>query len=294
MIPCFNEEATIGSVVLKARQYVDEVVVVDDGSVDDSVNVAKFAGANVIRHGGNRGYGAVMQTCFKYARMNNFDILTILDGDGQHDANNIPAVMKPVLEKKVDVCIGSRFIGNNGGNIPRYRRFGNDIITRFTNAGSKKKHRVSDSQSGFRAYSKKAINVLNPKDHDMGACSEILMEGSRNNLEYEEVSIDCRYDLNGSTKKPLNHGIGVIVSILKYLEVEHALLFFGIPGLIMFILGLISGLNILLVYKQSGYIPFGPSIITAVLLMLGMLSGITGLILHAVINANRRDYRYYI
>ena len=291
MIPCYNEEVSIGSVVLKAKQYVDEVVVVDDGSIDDSVSIAKWAGANVISHGGNRGYGAAMKTCFKYARDNDFDVLTVLDGDGQHDADSIPTVMNPVLEKKVDVSIGSRFLGDNGGNVPRYRRFGNSVITKVTNVGAKKKHRVFDTQSGFRAYSKKAIGVINPMDFDMGACSEILLQGSKKNLEYEEVPIDCRYDVDGSTKKPVNHGIGVIISIFKFLEIEHSLLFFGVPGFIMFMIGLIFGLNVLLVYNESGFFPFGPSIISAVLLMIGMLSGVTGLILHAVINANRRDYR---
>lgn len=293
-IPCYNEEATIGSVVLKAKQYVDEIVVVDDGSIDDSVKVAGYAGATVLRHGGNKGYGTAIQSCFRYARENNFDVLTILDGDGQHDADNIPTVMAPVLEKKVDVCIGSRFIDDNGDNIPLHRKFGIRFLTRLTNAGSKEKHKITDGQSGFRAYSRKAIELLNPKDNDMGASAEILMQGRKKNLAYEEVPISCRYDLDGSTKKPVNHGVGVIVSILKYLEVEHALLFFGVPGLILFILGLITGLNVFLSYKTTGFLPFGPTILMAMLLFTGILSGITGLILHAVINANRRDHGDYV
>jgi len=290
MIPCYNEEATIGSVVLKAKQYVDKVVVVDDGSIDDSVKVAEYAGATVLKHGGNRGYGASIRSCFKYARENDFDVLTILDGDGQHDADNIPTVMTPVLEKKIDVCIGSRFADKNGNNIPLHRRFGIRTLTTLTNAGSKKKHRVTDGQSGFRAYSRKAIKNLNPKDPDMGASAEILLDGSKKNLSYEEVPVNCRYDLDGSTKKPVNHGLGVIVSILKYLEVEHSLLFFGVPGLILFVLGLITGLNVFFSYRQTGFLPFGPTIFMAIFLFIGMLSGVTGLILHAVINANRRDF----
>ena len=218
MIPCFNEEATIGSVVLKAKQYVDEVVVIDDGSIDNTAKIAEFAGAIVIKHGGNKGYGAAIQSCFTYARKNNFDILTILDGDGQHDADQLPSVMKPVIEDNVDVSIGSRFIDNNGHDIPLYRRFGIGLLTRMTNVGSKDKHRITDGQSGFRAYSKKAIKMLNPKDNDMGASAEILMQGRKRDLSYKEVPINCRYDLDGSTKKPVNHGVGVIVSMLHYLE----------------------------------------------------------------------------
>lgn len=290
MIPCYNEEATIGSVILKAKQHVDEVVVVDDGSIDNSILVAEYAGAKVLSHGGNKGYGAAIQSCFKYARENDFDVLTILDGDGQHDAYEIPTVIKPVLENKVDVCIGSRFVNNNGGYIPLYRRFGIGILTRITNTGSGEKHKITDSQSGFRAYSKKAIKLLNPKDYDMGVSAEILMQGRKKDLEYDEVPINCRYDLNGSTKRPVGHGLGVILSILQYLEVEHALLFFGLPGFILFILGLITGFNAFLSYRATGYLPFGPTILMAILLFTGMLAGITGLILHAVINANRRNY----
>ena len=87
--------------------------------------------------------------------------------------------------------------------------------------------------------------------------------------------------------------MGVIVSILKYLEVEHALLVFGLPGLILFFLGLITGFNVFLSYKASGYLPFGPTILMAMFLFIGMLMGVTGLILHAVINASRKDFGRY-
>jgi len=287
-IPCFNVGHTIGSVVLKAKCYVDEVLVVDDGSTDDTVKVSEYAGAKVLKHNGNNGYGAAIQSCFRYARKNNFDVMTILDGDGQHDAEFIPDVMKPVIEEKVDVSIGSRFIDGNGRNVPRYRRFGIGVLTRFTNAGSKDRHRVTDGQSGFRAYSKNAINRIIPKDNDMGISAEILMQGRKKNLEYKEIPIDCRYDLDGSTKKPFGHGIGVIFSILQYLEVQHSLLFFGVPGMIMLIAGLLVGLNVFLSYRSSGFLPFGPTIIMVMLLVIGVLSGMTGLILHAVINAQRR------
>ena len=147
-IPCFNEEATIGSVVIKAKRYVDEVLVVDDGSIDDTANVAKEAGATVIRHGGNRGYGAAIQSCIKYAREHDFDAMVILDGDGQHDANEIPTVLKPILEGKADISVGSRFLEErHKKKVPLYRRFGIKVITWFTNLGSGKSKRVVDGQS---------------------------------------------------------------------------------------------------------------------------------------------------
>src|SRR5205809_2660836 len=124
-IPAYNEGPTIGSVVLKARQFASEVVVNDDGSTDDTANTAALAGANVIRHPTNMGYGAAIKTCLDYARGSGADILVILDGDGQHRAELIPLVAAPVVKGEADVSIGSRFLnpGTSEG-VPRYRRFG--------------------------------------------------------------------------------------------------------------------------------------------------------------------------
>jgi len=286
-IPCYNEGHAIGSVILKAKRYADEVLVVDDGSTDDTARIAEYAGATVLRHGGNKGYGAAIKSCFRYARENNFDIMTILDGDGQHEADQILTVTEPIQNNGTDISIGSRFVNGNGKNVPLYRRFGIGILTRFTNAGSKKHHKVTDGQSGFRAYSRKAIETINPKDDGMGVSAEILMQGRKKNLVFEEVEINCRYDVDGSTNGPVGHGLGVILSILKYMEVEHSLLFFGIPGTILFIAGLIFGANVFYVYTSESTF-FGPTLITITLLIIGALLGMTGLILHAVINAARR------
>lgn len=288
VIPCFNEEATVGSVVLKAKRYVDEVVVIDDGSSDKTAKIAEYAGATVLRHNENRGYGAALKSGFEYARENKFDVMTILDGDGQHDADQIQTVMWPVSEGKADICVGSRFLDSTGNMVPMYRHFGIAVLTKFTNAGTDKTNKVTDGQSGFRAYSRKAIENIDLKDTQMGASAEILLQGRRMHLNCKEVPIACSYEGDCSTERPVGHGLGVLISILKYLEVEHSLLFFGMPGLILFILGLLAGLNVYLSYKTYGALPFGPSLLTFMLLILGLLLGMTGLILHAVINANQR------
>ena len=287
-IPCFNEAKTIGSVVLKAKQYVDEVVVIDDGCTDDTVSVAEIAGATVLRHGGNKGYGAAVQSAFLYAREHGFDAMTILDGDGQHDADEIRSVMTPVLQEKVDISIGSRFVDGNGHNVPRYRRFGIGVLTRLTNAGSTETHRVTDGQSGFRAYSRRAIETLDPKDVDMGVSAEILMQGRKNNLLYKEVPISVDYMGQESTKRSVSHGVGVIVSIIKYMEVEHALLFFGVPGIVLFSIGFVFGWSVYVDYTATKVLAIGNALFTVALLILGVLLGMTGLILHAVINAGQR------
>ena len=170
-----------------------------------------------------------------------------------------------------------------------YRRFGIWMLTRFTNAGSKEDHhRVADGQSGFRTYSKHAIQNINPKDDNMGVSAEILMQGRKHNLQYAEVPITCSYEGDTSTHTPVNHGLGVIISIIKYMEIEHSLLFFGVPGLILFLLGTFYGFSVYLHYIQKGFLPFGPTLVAGGLVIVGVLLGMTALILHAVINASKR------
>jgi len=291
-IPCYNEEATIGSVVLKAKRHVDEVLVIDDGSVDDTARVAEEAGAKVIKHGGNRGYGAAIQNCFKYAKENDFDIMVILDGDGQHNPDEISVVIEPILERKADISVGSRFLKEeHKNNVPLYRRFGIHVITWLTNLGSKKTRRVIDAQSGFRGYSRKAIEKLDLKDEGMGVSTEILLQARKRKLTIKEVPVGCRYDVEGSTEGSVKHGLGVVISIINYMEVEHSLLIFGVPGLVLVVIGLILGLRVYQTMIATGVLPIGSALITIMLLIVGSLLGITGLILHAVIIAGRRKWR---
>ena len=163
-LPAYNEEVAVGSVVLRAGEHVEKVIVVDDGSTDRTKEVAELAGAVVVRHGSNAGYGAAIKSCFQKAKELDADILVILDADGQHDPDEIPHVLQPIYEG-VDIVIGSCFI-TNGNSIPAYRKFWMMVLNSATNAGSKNK--VSDSQSGFRAYSKNAIGSLRFRRNGMG------------------------------------------------------------------------------------------------------------------------------
>jgi hypothetical protein len=288
-VPAFNEERTVGSVVLGARQYADEVVVVDDGSTDRTAEIAALAGARVLRHPKNQGYGAAIATCFQYARDSSVDALVVLDGDGQHDPAQIPIVLAPVLNGEADISIGSRFLENGATRqMPGYRKLGISILTRLTNVGVPKRERVKDGQSGFRAYSTDAVQRLRPVETDMGASAEILLEASRQSLRTKEVPIDCKYDVEGSSKGPVRHALTVLSSVVRYLETEHALLTFGLPGVLAFLVGLVSAIGIALDYGATGDLRVGLTLVSALLLVGGMVSGSTGLILHAVINAARR------
>src|SRR5438552_14506762 len=119
-IPAFNEGATIGSVVLKARQFASEVIVVDDGSSDDTAETAALAGAHVIQHARNLGKGVASRSAWLYARERGAEAFILLDGDHQHDPKDIPRLLQPILEGTADVVLGERW-GKTSG-MRRYRR----------------------------------------------------------------------------------------------------------------------------------------------------------------------------
>ncbi|MFW6040716.1 MAG: glycosyltransferase family 2 protein [Thermoplasmatota archaeon] len=296
-IPAYNEENTIASVVLKAKRYVDDVVVVDDGSTDETSTLAEEAGAKVIKHERNKGYGASLRTLIHYARDNGTGPLVLVDGDGQHPVHEIPNLLEKIWNGEADLTIGSRFLDKmDKEEVPIYRRFGIKVLTylstssfTFTNnKGDVKK--ITDGQSGFRAFSRDALKIVNPKESGMGASAEILMEARDANLSIQEIPISISYRGDTSTETPVKHAFGVISSIIRYIEAKHSLLTFGVPGLISFLLGLFLGLRTVLIYNTTGIWPLGHVLATVLLFFGGMAAGMTGLILHAILNAQRRGY----
>jgi len=212
-IPCFNSEPYIGGVVAKAREYVDEVVVVDDGSHDASSQIARAAGALVTSHRVTKGYGESIKSCFEEARKNDADILVILDSDGQHKPDEIPRLVAPVVRGEANLAIGSRFLGAPS-NMPRYRRLGVAIITWLFNAGSEVK--ITDAQSGFRAYVREVLNAFPLTEKGMGISVEIIIKARAKGLTISEVPISCSYHDRSSTMNPILHGLGVALAVAKF------------------------------------------------------------------------------
>jgi glycosyltransferase involved in cell wall biosynthesis len=222
-IPCLNEEQFIGDIVTRARRYVDKVIVVDDGSTDNTAEAAQAARAHVIRHKARQGAGAATRSAFEAAKKYNADILVTLDGDGQHNPDEIPQVLAPILRGEADLVIGSRFLeptqqtqetpGTQRTNIRRYRKFGIDIITWLYNLGSKKK--VSDSQSCFRAHNRKLLESIDITEDGFGFSVEVLIQARRKGFVIKEVPVSCIYHSQGSTINPLKHGFGVAFSVIK-------------------------------------------------------------------------------
>jgi len=212
-IPTYNEEASVAEVILRAARYVDKVLVVDDGSTDSTCKIARGIGAMTARHRKNLGYGAAIRSCFKIAKEMDADTLVILDGDGQHDPNEIPKVLEPIEKGEADIVIGSRFLSPTIKEMAFYRRLGIVLINLITNFITKSK--FSDAQSGFRAYSRNAINDITIHENGMGASSEILVSAARFRLRIKEVQVSCKYVDDGSTENPILHGANVIMAILR-------------------------------------------------------------------------------
>src|SRR5438132_3460998 len=206
-IPAFNEGPTIGSVVLKARQFASEVVVVDDGSTDDTAETASLAGAHVIRHARNLGKGMAIRSAWLYAREREFEALVLLDGDHQHNPNDIPRAVEPIRTGQADVVLGVRW-GKTSG-MPLYRRIGKRALD-YATAAATKNGMLTDSQCGFRVFSSRALTAIEPTDKGLSIESQMLLEAQERNLRIQEVNIDVRYDIEGSTVAPGKHGTSVL------------------------------------------------------------------------------------
>jgi dolichol-phosphate mannosyltransferase len=279
-MPAYNEAHAIAEVIQGCKKYVDKVVVVDDGSTDNTVDIAESLGAYVVRHNINMGYGAALQHCFETARKLGANSMVIIDSDGQHDPSEIPKLLEP-LEDGFDLVIGSRFVNGSGKNVPIYRKFGMKILDIATYiAGGLN---VSDSQSGFRAYGRKAIETINLNGTDMSAGSEILIQARDYRLKFTEVEIHCRYDLEDcSSEHPFIHGPRVLFRILKDMEYRRPLYYFSVPGIIMMSTGVLMGLKFLQDFILGGQLPFGPTLLMVMLTIIGSFMVFTGIILHAI------------
>jgi glycosyltransferase involved in cell wall biosynthesis len=209
IIPAHNEAPHISEVIKKCLKYTKSVFVIDDGSTDTTAILSRSSGAEVYCHPLNMGVGAALETGFAVTKK--FDTVITIDGDGQHDADDMPKLIQ--ASKYADVVIGSRFI--DGIKIPKYRRFGIWMITLAYNFGHKP---ITDSQSGFRAYSRNFFdNVLIKEtglieENGFGSITEILIKARKQGFKIAEVPISCSYRSlsQDSHMNPVRHGLAAL------------------------------------------------------------------------------------
>ncbi len=288
-IPAFNEERSIASMIVEAQKYADAVIVCDDGSSDLTATIAERLGAEVARHPQNMGYGAAIKTLFERALDFGADVLVTLDGDGQHDASEIPKVIKPIIDGSADVVIGSRFIDQQGTKeMPFYRRFGAQVITKLLNGSSKTG--VKDSQSGFRAYNRQALQRLCVSEAGMGASVQILLEASKQEMRISEVASTCKYETGGgstSTENPVTHGAGVIMSLIRLIVEQRPLTVLGIPGIICLMGGILFGIWLLQIYAATHAITTNIALATLGFTVIGFFMLSTAITLYAILRLSK-------
>lgn len=273
-IPCFNEEVAIGSVVLMARLYADEVLVIDDGCTDNTVKVARDAGATIISHGARMGKGRGIKSALQYAVDHDYDCLVFMDGDGQHNPEEIPLLIEPILSDTADLVIGFRTFDQ----MPLYRRFGRAVLDIASSNGSS----ITDSQCGFRALNSKTMkSMLNMlKKDDFSTESEMLRIAQEKHLRIGETPINCKYgDFDTSTKNPVSHGLEVLGSVFWLTVERKPLLHIGLPGLVAMIAGIFLLLQSLQGFNETGLISVEQGVLASLFLIPGTVALIMGMVL---------------
>ena len=283
-IPDLNEERSIAKVVLRCKMQVKDIMVVDDGSKDDTGLIARSIGADVVTHEKNMGKGESLRDCFKWAREVDADVLVTLDADGQHDPSFIPRLVEHMKIQNADVVVAGRT--SRPSDMPRHRWVGQRGLDHMT--GIRIGDRYIDSQSGFRAYSRKAIDELEAGEFGMGVDSELLVRAKKEGLKIVEVQADVTYSgLDTSNQNPVIHGLDVFFSLVKFVSIRHPLLFYGGFSLLSFIISVVFGLMTLDYYQHWGRVITNLALISIASGLLGFLSLFTGIVLFTLITVIR-------
>jgi glycosyltransferase involved in cell wall biosynthesis len=280
-IPAYNEEKAIAKVIVNSKKYADAIVVVDDGSTDDTGLIAGNLGVSVIRHVSNRGKGEAIKTVFVQARQLNADILVTVDGDGQHDPNDIPALIRPIIDGTADVVTGSR----QARTTPKVRGAGVKILN-FATSVKDTNGATVDAQSGFRAYSKRAVERLDIDEPGMGAEALVLKSASALGLRIKQVPISIKYlGRTDHSLNPISHFGDVLLAIIKAVVLKRPVRSLGIPGVLLLVVGVYWWIRILDIYNATREFAIGNALVASVVLLAGFFMVISAMVLIAIVLA---------
>jgi glycosyltransferase involved in cell wall biosynthesis len=215
-----------------------------------------------------------------------------LDSDGQHNPDQIPVLIEPLLKQGVDLVIGSRFLNRNDKErVPRYRSFGIKTITKLTQSASY--GRITDAQSGFRAYNKNALSKINLFEDGMAVSIEILLRAKEKNLLTTEVPISINYDVKDtSTHNPISHGVGVLYSVLQFISLRHPLAFYGLPGIALLGVAAFFLRNALHLFSTTGYVSTNMILISVGIAVVGVVLLATAAIVYTLVALLKDRIKY--
>jgi glycosyltransferase involved in cell wall biosynthesis len=286
-IPAYNEALHIHEIIQKTSNFVNKIIVCDDGSSDNTYEIlSKIPEIEIIRNETNLGKGYTMRRLLEKAKKNNPDIVIFLDGDLQHNPEEIPIFINAIVNDHADFVIGSRFIKGGNSNPPLYRRIG---LAFFNMANSKN---VTDSQSGFRAIKGEALDhFISTRENGYGIEYEQISIAQKANLTIVEVPISISYHgMSTSKKNPISHGLELVITILRIMIAEKPLLIIGIPGIASTFLGLYLGYLMLMMFNTEGYFSVPIAFLALALIILGITLLLSSMTMYGILLL-RRDLK---
>lgn len=287
-IPSFNEERTIGNVIEEVKKVMEKnsfdykVLVIDDGSKDKTKEIAKKRGAIVFSHPSNLGLAETFKTEMKKAIELNPDIIVHIDADNQYLASDIPKLIEPIINKKADIVLGSRFKGKIE-HMPLIKRFGNMAFSKVLSNITKR--RISDGQTGFRAFTKDIASIDIKSDHTY--TQEQIIKAIKNKFKLIEVPVYFakRKDKSRLMKNPFDYAVKAWINILRIYRDYEPLKFFSYFGGFFMSLGLLTGIWILVTFLRTASVGGIPRVILAALFI---ITGIQITLFGFLADINRR------
>lgn len=278
-IPAYNEEDTIADVIRGIRQAMDKteymykIIVVNDGSTDNTANVSKEAGAIVYSHPYNYGLAETFRTEMKKALEHKADIIVHIDADGQYRAEEIPKLIDPIINGESDFVLGSRFAGTIE-EMPFIKKFGNKLFSRAISQITG--IRITDGQTGFRAFRKEVaekIGIISTHTYTQ----EQIVKAVRNKFKVKEVPVYFAKRHSGKSRlmlNPVEYAVKAWVNLFRIYRDYEPLKFFGYGGAIIMFIGLGIGLYVLGTFAMMGFHGIDEKIPSIILAVLFFLAGI--------------------
>jgi glycosyltransferase involved in cell wall biosynthesis len=290
LIPCLDEATTIDAVVRESYAALPDahVYVFDNGSVDESVRVAREAGATV-RHVPRRGKGEVVRAMFREV---DADVYVMADGDGTYDLTSVHALTRPIMEGRADMVVATRLGGENVDAFRPFHVFGNKLVLAAINRSFNAS--LSDAMSGYRAFSRRFVKTMPVLSQGFEIETEMTLHALEHRLPIEEVSVPYRTRPMGSVSKlrTVPDGAKVLWTIASLFKHYRPMTFFGTLALFLLILGTAAGVLVVLEFLEYGQvIGVARAVVSVACGIVGVLSLITGIVLETV---NRRAREIYV
>jgi glycosyltransferase involved in cell wall biosynthesis len=282
ILPACDEEESIGSLVLLSRLYADNVIVIDDGSIDRTAEVAKKAGANVIVHGDRRGKREALKTGFKAASDTGADIIVTMNSNWQHNPADILMLVEPIIEGEAEMVTSSSCLNGLSKNTSIYRHM--DQTLQDTTAQINSYLKINDQYSGFRAFSASLKNIFRFDSQDIAIESEMLADAGKAGISIKEVEICGCHDFEGPVRDPIKCIVGFLKTVAEDIETNKLLYYNSVPGFALATCSFYMAFKFLEAYFLGiDSLRVGPMFLMSFLAILGIYMTLRGIIMYSLV-----------